>query len=142
MKLSVVAKTSLWASLWIVQGITQAWGVPKRVPSVPPPDLECGLYRAQGVVQTNRHGHFVLVIHFDTPSPFEVRILGGDLKKRIERLGLVTTIQFYVPNPFRKNPKQSVYLQKFEALERENEDYVELLEKLPCGDRRRYVEIK
>jgi hypothetical protein len=131
MRTSKVAKTLLWISSLLVVLPVFAAGPDWEVT----PHLDCGFYRASGVLQQNSQGDLVLSGRKNTMAPYELVLLGGNLASLLERLNTQVTIRFYVPKPIRSSSDPSVFLQEIESgLDPHSSVGPVLVKKSQCGD--------
>ena len=79
------------------------------------PHLECGFYKAQGLLNRNNLGQFVLVMRPFTGEPEELILVGGSLSDRASLVGKPVTIEFYVPNEIQGAELPVVYLQAIQS---------------------------
>ena len=128
-------KRLLWVSLMC---IPPSFGQ-TRIPSVPRPPLDCGNYQIQGIVRKNSSGDFILSVHSETKSPFELLLIGGGLFARESHLGNHVIADVYVPQTIHDDRLPFVYLQEFLTTRKiESTDFVDKIQSLSCGQRSKF----
>ena len=77
----------------------------------PRPQLNCGTYVLNGQIRLNEQGHYVLVVRPDSPSAFDVVLLGGDQIQLMDRQGTLVAAKVYFPQPSQDNRVAMAYLE-------------------------------
>lgn len=79
----------------------------------PYPKLECGTYKAKAMLRQNSAGHFILSFQEESYSPYELILLGGSIREKLNSLDVPVEVEFYVPKALKTAHRPIVHLQKF-----------------------------
>lgn len=104
------------------------------------PRLECGSYRAQGVLVQNNLGQFVLLLQGKSMASSELILMGGSIEMRRSFLGTPVVVEFYVPQPFKGTERPLVYLQNMEGVTKEaRHSWVKYIRERSCHEWERFI---
>lgn len=77
-----------------------------------PPHFGCGTYLVRGHLGMGDSVHSVLTLQYQSSSPFELILLGGDQAEKLDHVGKDITVRIYVPQPIDGNDSPFVFLQE------------------------------
>ncbi|MCB0367172.1 MAG: hypothetical protein H6624_04550 [Bdellovibrionaceae bacterium] len=103
----------------------------------PRPALNCGTYVLNGQIRLNEQGQYVLVMRADSPSAFDVVLLGGDQVKLIDAQETLVAAKVYFPQPSQDNRVSMAYLEDIRNGDPRQQNPV-LLQLESCGQMERF----
>lgn len=103
----------------------------------PRPNLNCGTYILNGQIRLNEQGHYVLVMRPDSPSAFDVVLLGGDQIQLMDRQGTLVAAKVYFPQPSQDNRVSMAYLEDIRTGDPRQHNPVRLQAEA-CGQKDRF----
>lgn len=128
MKICVSVKRALCVSL--------LWSATSAFAYAPFAKFDCGMYRVHGRLKLNAQGQFVLSIQENSPSQYELILLGGSFEEKMRFVGSEITAEVYVPKKIEDNTKPLSLFQRW--VKKSSDDVVVKTAELPCDQHHRF----